>query len=107
MKILLDECLPVRLKKLLYEYEVYSVSEMRWKSLKNGKLLSVAVENNFDIILTFDKKLESQQNLKSFNISVVVFEVNRNKIELIFPLIPKFKEMLLSLEKGESTIISY
>lgn len=105
MKILLDECLPVRLKNLLKEYEVFSVSEMGWRSLKNGKLLKTAVENNFDVILTVDKKLEYQQNLDSFNIAVVVFIVARNKIELLSPLIPKFIEISNKLEKGKSTII--
>jgi predicted nuclease of predicted toxin-antitoxin system len=66
MKILLDECLPVRLKESLNEFEVFSVSEMGWRSLKNGKFLKTAEENNFDVFLTVDKKLESQQNLKSF-----------------------------------------
>ena len=106
MKILLDECLPVRLKNLLKEYEVFSVSEMGWRSLKNGKLLRAAVENNFDVFLTVDKKLEYQQNLNSFNIAVVVFIVARNKIELLSLLIPTFIEISNKLEKGKSTIIS-
>ncbi len=105
MKILLDECLPVRLKKLLKEFDVFSVSEMGWKSLENGNLLKAAVENNFDVFLTVDKKLEYQQNLNSFNIAVVVFTVARNKIELLSPLIPKFEQISSKLEKGKSTII--
>jgi len=106
MKILLDECLPVRLKNLLTEFDVFSVSEMGWRSLKNGKLLKAAVENSFDVFLTVDKKLEYQQNLDSFNNSVVVFIVARNKIELFTLLIPKFIEISNKLEKGKSTIIS-
>ena len=106
MKILLDECLPVRLKESLNEFEVFSVSEMGWRSLKNGKLLKTAVENNFDVFLTVDKKLESQQNLKSFNLAVMVFVVVRNKIELITPLIPKLKVILPNIQKGTLTIIS-
>lgn len=106
MKILLDECLPIRLKYLLKEYDVFSVSEMGWRSLKNGKLLRAAVEHKFDIFLTVDKKLEYQQNLYSFNIAVVVFIVARNKIELLSHLNPKFIEISSTLEKGKSTTIS-
>jgi predicted nuclease of predicted toxin-antitoxin system len=106
MKILLDECLPVRLKNYPKPFKVFSVSEMGWRSLKNGKLLKVAVENNFDVLLTVDKKLEDQQNLDSFNLAVVVFIVARNKIELIKPLLPKFIELSHKLKKGKSTIIS-
>ena len=42
MKILLDECLPVRLKNLLKEYEVFSVSENgmekfeKWEIVKSS-----------------------------------------------------------------------
>ena len=79
---------------------------MGWRSLKNGKLLKAAVENNFDVFLTVDKKLEYQQNLDSFNIAVVVFIVDRNKIELLSPLIPTFIEISNKLEKGKSTIVS-
>ena len=93
MKILIDECLPISLKKYFSGYDIFnvmSVSEMGWKSLKNGELLKTAVENNFDVFLTADKKLEFQQNLSSVNIAVVVLEVNHNKIEYLEPLKPKF-----------------
>ncbi|MBL0106604.1 MAG: hypothetical protein IPP52_04750 [Ignavibacteria bacterium] len=72
--------------------------------MKNGKLLK-----QLKIVLMFsavDKKKEYQENLESFNISVVVFIVARNKIELLTPLIPKFIEISNKLEKGKSTIIS-
>lgn len=101
MKILIDECLPERLKILLEEFEVYSVSEMGWKSLKNGKLLKVAVENGFESFLTIDKKLMYQQNLKSFNIAVVVFDIYRSKLELIFSFNSKVKRNIANFKKRD------
>jgi predicted nuclease of predicted toxin-antitoxin system len=101
MKILLDECLPGRLKNHLKEYDVFTVAEIGWTSMKNGNLLRTAIENNFDVFLTVDKKLEYEQNIKSLNITIVVFDVHRNKIEELIPLIKLFNAMITELEKGK------
>ena len=77
MKILLDECLPKKMKTHLKQFEVTAVSDMGWSSLRNGELLKKAIENGFDIFITIDK------NLKSCDISTVVFDVVKNKIEFI------------------------
>ena len=64
MKILLDECVTKKLKRHLPEFEVKTVVEMNWSGLKNGSLMKVAVEENFDVLLTIDNNLEFQQNVK-------------------------------------------
>jgi hypothetical protein len=51
MKILLDECVTKRLKPFLAEFEVFTVLEMKWNGIKNGKLMSLCVDNNFDLLL--------------------------------------------------------
>lgn len=43
MKLLLDENLPRKLKSLLPEHKVYTVSEMNWAGKKNGELLSLMI----------------------------------------------------------------
>jgi len=57
MKILLDECVTKRFKKHLEEFEVFTVRELGLSGVKNGKLMTYCVENNFDILLTIDKNL--------------------------------------------------
>ncbi len=42
MKILIDENLPIQLKKYLPENSAYTVYDMNWTSFKNGKLLKYA-----------------------------------------------------------------
>ncbi len=42
MRILLDECLPKKLKRGLLGHAVKMVQEMGWSGRKNGALLSVA-----------------------------------------------------------------
>jgi hypothetical protein len=72
MKILLDECVTKKLKSYLAEFEVFTVVEMGWSGIKNGKLMTRCVENNFDIILTIDKNLMFQQNLDKYPLTIVV-----------------------------------
>ena len=42
MRILLDECLPKRLKRDLVGHPARTVPEMGWASKKNGELLALA-----------------------------------------------------------------
>ena len=34
---------------------------MQWSGIKNGKLMTLCVEHDFDILLTIDKNLQYQQ----------------------------------------------
>ena len=72
MRVLLDEMLPRKLKRLLPEAaEVVTVQERGWDSMKNGELLILA-EKEFDILLTTDQGILHQQNLSQFDLEVVV-----------------------------------
>jgi hypothetical protein len=62
MRLLLNENLPKRLKDDFPNHEVYTVREKEWNGIKNGQLLQLLLENNFDALLTFDKNLAYQQN---------------------------------------------
>ena len=72
MKILLDECINKRLKNHLTDFQVYTVNELGWSGIKNGKLMSLCVENNFDILLTIDKNLRFQQNLDKYFLTIAI-----------------------------------
>ena len=37
MKILLDECVKKKLRKVVQKDEVYTVTDMDWSGIKNGK----------------------------------------------------------------------
>ncbi len=51
MKILLDECLPKKLKREVEADTITTVPEAGWASKKNGELLRLA-EQHFDVLLT-------------------------------------------------------
>jgi hypothetical protein len=72
VRILLDECLPRRLKRDLVGHQAQTVTEMGWATSKtNGELLALA-ESDFDVFLTVDRNLSFQQEITRFNVAVVV-----------------------------------
>lgn len=98
MKILLDECVTKHLKPFLKEYEVFTVSEMKWNGIKNGKLMSLWAENGFDILLTIDKNLQYQQNLDKYPLTIVVLNSLTSKVEELSEFMPAFKEQVGQFE---------
>lgn len=105
MKILLDENLPVKLKYKLEGFNAYTVYDMGWDSLKNGKLLNQAIENGFDIFITTDKNLEYQQNIPNIAIGFIVLDILLLKWSFIEPLIPSILDLLPNVEKGKVYIL--
>jgi hypothetical protein len=105
MKILLDECVTKRLKPYLSEYEVFTVSEMKWNGIKNGTLMALCAENNFDLLLTIDKNLIFQQNLDRYKLTIAVLNSSTSKIEELILFMPSFKMQVDKLEKYKAYII--
>jgi len=98
MKILIDENLPIKLKDKLIDYEVFTVRDMNWNSVKNGKLLKLAVENCFNIFITTDKNLQFQQNISKIGLALIVMNVRLLKWSMVEPLIPKLLQLLPNTE---------
>jgi len=104
MHILIDECLPKKLKHELREHTVFTVQEKGWAGMKNGELLRRA-ENDFNVWVTADQNIEHQQNLKQFSIAVVVLVVPRNELESLLPLMPRLQEALRTVQPHQIVYI--
>jgi predicted nuclease of predicted toxin-antitoxin system len=100
MRVLLDECLPRRLKFDLPGHDVYTVPEMQWDGLKNGVLLQRA-EVSFDVFVTADQNLRYQQNLISREIAVVILLAPDNRLETLRPIMPALLTALGTLSAGD------
>ena len=105
MKLLLDECLPKRLKSSFQDFEVYTVSELGWSGVKNGKLMSLCILNHFDILLTIDKNLLYQQNLEKYSLTIVVLNSVTSKIDELVLFVPSFLKQMHHFEKNKAYII--
>jgi hypothetical protein len=105
MKILLDECVTKRLIEHLKEYELFTVSEQGWNGIKNGKLMTLCVENGFDILLTIDKNIVNQQNLIKHKLTLVILNSLTSKLEELVLFLPSFKTQVGQFEKHRAYII--
>jgi len=79
---------------------------MGWASKRNGDLLRLAVADGFDAFLTVDRKLQHQQNLSAFNITVVVLIASGNTVADLKPLMPKVLEVLPTAPRGQAILVS-
>jgi predicted nuclease of predicted toxin-antitoxin system len=100
MRILLDECLPRKLKSLLAEHECATAPEMGWAGKTNGELLALA-EAHFDVFVTADRNPSFQQNLTARSVAVVVLVAPTNRLESLGPLVPAVLDLLPSLRAGQ------
>ena len=94
MRILLDENLPKRLKFELNEFDTYTIFEKEWCGLTNGKLLDKLKVENFDVLITFDKNLQFQQNFVKYPISVIILNTPDNTFKTLLNIVPRLKELL-------------
>jgi predicted nuclease of predicted toxin-antitoxin system len=94
MKLLLDENLPHRLRPLLADHEVYTVPFMGWRGLGNGRLLSRAGENAFDVLLSMDAGLEHQQDLARLPCALLLIRAPSNSLADLRPLVPAILKAL-------------
>lgn len=93
MRILIDECLPKRPKLEFADYFVQTVPEAGWASKQNGELLRLA-EKEFDVLLTNDRNIEHQQNLKQFDLAFIVLVAPTNDINDLRPLMTAVIDVL-------------
>jgi len=95
MKILLDESLPRKLRiDFRPEHEVWTVRDKGWLSKKNGELLRLMTDDNFEIFVTVDRNLSYQQNLKRLSVTIVVLVAKDNRLVTLRMLVPKIFERL-------------
>ena len=100
MKVLVDECLPKKLKREVDADFVQTVPEAGWAGTKNGALLRLA-EANFDALLTNDQNMEHQQNLTKIDLAFIVLVALTNDIEDLKPLMPAANAALQTIKAGE------
>ena len=99
MRVLLDEMLPRRLKRLLPEgIEVVTVQELGWDSKTNGELLTSA-EREFDVLLTTDRGIPHQQDLSRFDLTAVVLTARSNRLPDLEPRMEKVRRLIEELDQ--------
>ena len=102
MKLLLDECVPRKLKQMFAGggHECATVQEAGFSGKENGELL-VAAEGHFDALITIDSNMRYQQNLSERKIAILVIRASSNDIDDIRPHVPEALTGLRTIRPGE------
>lgn len=103
MRILIDECLDERIRHLLVGHNCQSARFAKLAGLTNGELLSEAEQSGFDVLVTVDQNIPSQQNLERRKIALLILCAPINRLRDLSPLIPAALSALGSIEPGQVT----
>ena len=101
MLILLDNSVPRPIARHLQGHVVIECRERQWDQLSNGELLAVAEAADFEVLLTTEKNIRYQQNLRNRKIAIVV--LGQGLWRLIKPMIPQLVAAVNAAAPGSYT----
>jgi hypothetical protein len=81
------------------------VPRIGWAGLANGKLLERA-QDQFDVLITMDGSMSSQQNLARFHIALIALRAKSNRLEDTSPLMPQVLAAVASVKPGQVSVVS-
>ncbi len=98
MKILLVECVPWPMHKLLVGLTCTTAQKRGWHALKNGELIQKA-ETEFDLFITCDQNIRYQQNLQGRQIAIL--ELSSNDLRRIMASGELLHQAVATIQVGE------
>jgi predicted nuclease of predicted toxin-antitoxin system len=101
MKLLLDECVPRKLRNYLPGIDCQTVPEAGLAGKKNGELLRLAELSSFQVFLTVDQGIEYQQNLQQRDIAVIIIHSQSSRLDDLLPHAPEILRELGSIYPGQ------
>jgi predicted nuclease of predicted toxin-antitoxin system len=101
LKVLFDEDVPQKLARSLPRHEIHTVVSMQWGGIKNGALLTLIAEERFDVFLTGDKNMQSQQQLEGRPFAVLVMSA------INWPVVrPHVHKISLAIDEAQTGTVS-
>ncbi|MCL4788192.1 MAG: DUF5615 family PIN-like protein [Verrucomicrobia bacterium] len=102
MRILLDECVPWPMHRLLGGHECTTAQKCGWGGIKNGELLRRA-EGQFELFITADQNIRYQQNLAGFRIAIL--ELSTNDLRRIQAAAALIRSTITALQPGQLRLL--
>jgi predicted nuclease of predicted toxin-antitoxin system len=99
IRVLLDENLPRKLRRIFPNMEVRTVQEEGWTSYKNGELLRRAQER-FDVLLTADRSMQFQQKIDTCTLGVVVIVTTSLRFRAIATAVRQLTDAIETVRPG-------
>jgi hypothetical protein len=100
-RVLLDECVPRRLRRELSGLDVSTVPDEGWASRRNGDLLRLMLGAGFTVFVTMDRNLSYQQNVAGAGVAVVVLRARTNRLMDLLPLVGALREAIGTALPGQ------
>jgi hypothetical protein len=101
MHVLLDECVPHRLRHELPGHDVTTVQYRGWAGIRNGELLRRMQAAGIGALVTRDGRLPNQNNLVALGIAVIVLVAPSNDVAVLLPLMPAAMQALEQIKPGD------
>lgn len=101
MRVLLDECVPKRLRRDLPGLDVSTVADEGWLGRRNGDLLPSMVAAGFTHLVTVDRNLMFQQNVEAAGVALVVVHARTNRLHELRPMMAVVADMLPTAVPGQ------
>lgn len=98
MKVLLDEMLPIGVRQLLPEHQVMTAAYVGLAGVSNGEMISRAISDGFDVIVSLDRGIPHQQNLGRYAVGFVL--IPHNDIERIRAYAEVLSEAVATITPG-------
>lgn len=105
MRVLLDSCVPQRLRHALVGHDVESATFAGLEGCSDRELLD-SIEGRFDVLVTCDQGIPWQQDLRGRRIAIVVLAASTNRFADLLPLVPAALLALAAIAPGEVCEIS-
>jgi len=104
VRVLLDECVDRRLAPELHGHEIRTVPQMGWSGAENGRLLNLAA-GRFDVFITMDRALPSQQHAPRPGLSLLLLRARSNRVTDLKPLVPELLRVLSTASPAEVYVV--
>ena len=95
----MTKAFPKVIQQPLTKLSITNVEDMGWRGIKNGALLDLMAEQ-FQVLITADKNLPFQQNLKKRQVSAIILPAN--DVPTVVQLLPEIEQALAMIAPGES-----
>ena len=100
MKIILDECLPKRLTKIIPFDQVFTVPQIGLAGFSDTELLNALDEKNIDVFITIDNNIEYQQKFQNRLFGTIIIRAVSNRFQDLLPLETELVETIPKLKNG-------
>jgi hypothetical protein len=106
VRILLDECVPIRFAQFIPGHEVITAQQFfGTTNLDDGSVLDRIPGGHFDAFITVYKNLRFQQNLRGRVFRIVLLRAPSNALEYLVPLVPSLVVALAESVPGDFRVV--